>query len=56
MSIPAQVFIALVGVAAALAIGLYATWLLVHRLKKGDSKPKAFGEWVRNLFEAIWGL
>lgn len=56
MSVAVQVFIAIVSVAAVLTIALYATWLLIQRLKKGDSKRQAFGEWVRNLFEAIWGL
>lgn len=45
-----------VSVLAVSAIALYATWLLVYRLRKGESKRLAFGEWVRNLFEAIWGL
>lgn len=44
------------GAAVALAIGLYATWLLLNRLRNKESKPKAFGEWLRNIFEAIWGL
>ena len=25
-----------------------------HRLKKDNAKPEAFGEWVKNIFEAIW--
>lgn len=56
MSVAAQVVVFVVSVVAVLAIALYATWLLVHRLRRGESKRLAFGEWIRNLFEAIWGL
>jgi hypothetical protein len=45
-----------VSVFAVLAIAVYATWLLIHRLRRGASKPKSFGEWFRNSFQAIWGL
>lgn len=43
-------------VLGALTIIVYATWLLVFRLKKGDPKYLSFREWVRNVFEAIMGL
>lgn len=56
MSIAAQLLVVVVSIVAVLAITLYSTWLLVHRLKRGESKRMAFGEWVRNVFEAIWGL
>jgi hypothetical protein len=46
----------ILGVFAVSAITLYATWLLANRLRRGESKAQAFGEWVRNLFEAIWGM
>lgn len=37
-------------------IALYATWLLGHRLRRGESKRLAFGQWIRHLFDAIMGL
>ena len=51
-----ELIFVLVGVVAALAIVLYATWLLAHRLRAGESKAKSFGEWVKHIFEAIMGL
>jgi hypothetical protein len=52
----ADFVVVVVSVIAALAILLYATWLLTHRLRRAESKRLAFGEWLRNAFEAIWGL
>lgn len=43
-------------VIGALTIITYATWLLFFRLKRGESKPKSFLEWLRNVFEAVIGL
>ena len=51
-----DVLLALVTVACAIAIVLYATWLLFHRLRRGEQKGKSFGEWLKNVFEAVWGL
>jgi hypothetical protein len=51
-----ELLVVLVGVAAALAIILYATWLLAHRIRAGESKAKSFGEWVKHIFEAVMGL
>lgn len=48
--------VAVVVIAGALAIITYATWLLWFRLKGGESKPKSFLEWLKNVFEAIIGL
>jgi hypothetical protein len=56
MSTVIQILVIAASVAAALAILLYATWLLAHRLRRGESKRMAFKEWLRNAFEAIWGL
>ncbi len=56
MSVVIELFVVVASVAAALAILLYATWLLTHRLRRGESKRMAFTEWLRNAFEAIWGL
>jgi hypothetical protein len=55
MSIIDLTLIAL-SVVAVLAIVVYSTWLLIHRLRRGESEPKSFGEWVRNILQAIWGL
>ena len=51
-----NVVLALVTVACAIAIVLYATWLLVQRLRKGEEKAKSFGEWLKHVFEAVVGL
>jgi len=51
-----DIVIALVTIACALAIGLYATWLFVERLRRGQSKGRSFGEWLKNIFQAVWGL
>jgi hypothetical protein len=56
MTTAIQLMVVVASVAAALTILLYATWLLTHRLRRGDSKRMAFTEWLRNAFEAIWGL
>jgi hypothetical protein len=56
MSAAVELLVVVASVAAALAILLYATWLLTHRLRRGESKRMAFKEWLRNAFEAIWGL
>ena len=34
----------------------YATWLLFHRLLSKEPKLKTFREWIKSVFEAIWGL
>lgn len=43
-------------VVVGLTIVLYATWLLSNRLWNKDPKRKAFGEWLKNVFDGIWGL
>jgi len=43
-------------VVVALAIVVYATWLLGHRLRTGAPKAKSFREWIGHILEAIWGL
>ena len=35
---------------------LYATWLFVSRIKRGESKPKSFLRWLRDLFDVVSGL
>lgn len=46
----------LIAVVMVVFITLYSTWLLINKLKKEDSKVKSFTEWVKHIFEAIWGL
>ena len=43
-------------VVGSLAIALYATWLFGHRIRAGEPAVKSFGQWLKHLFEAIWGL
>lgn len=40
----------------ALAIILYTTWLLIHRLRKGEKASKSFLTWLKHIFEAVMGL
>jgi hypothetical protein len=35
---------------------LYATYLLVHRIRRGEPRAKSFGLWLRDLFDAATGL
>ena len=46
----------LFGIVGATLIALYSTWLLRERLRRGESKARSFGEWLKHLLEAIWGL
>ena len=39
-----------------LTVILYATWLFAHRLRTGQPKIKSFGQWVRDILDALWGL
>lgn len=40
----------------ALVIILYATWLLFHRLRRGEGASMSFAAWLKHLFEAVMGL
>jgi len=51
-----DIVVGLISVLVAIAIILYATWLLTQRLKAKEPKGKSFREWLKHLFEAIWGL
>ena len=37
-------------------LALYATWLLVSRLRAKESAPKSFLRWLRDLFDLASGL
>ena len=43
-------------VIGALAIAVYATWILIYKLRVGRPKSKSIKEWLKNIYEAIWGL
>ena len=43
-------------VLCAATLALYATYLYVERIRKGDRGPRSFFQWIKNLLEAIWGL
>jgi flagellar biogenesis protein FliO len=51
-----DVALVVLSVTCAIAIVLYASWLLMHRLRRGEQKGKSFGEWLKHVFEAVWGL
>jgi hypothetical protein len=51
-----QVVSMIIVVIVALAIVVYATWLLGHRLRTGAPKAKSFREWISHILQAIWGL
>jgi hypothetical protein len=51
-----EAILVIFGALVAVTIVLYGTWLLAHRLRRNESKPKAFGEWLRTVFEGIGGL
>lgn len=51
-----QIITAIISAACAVMIALYATWLLMHRLRQRESKRLAFSKWVRHLFEVVMGL
>jgi len=51
-----EAIIVILSVIAALAMIIYATWLFGHQLRGEESKAKGFRQWLKNIFEAIWGL
>jgi len=51
-----DIAVALVTIAIAAGIVVYATRLLVKRLRAGDKPASGFLEWLKHLFEAVWGL
>lgn len=51
-----QIITGIISVACAVMIALYATWLLLHRLRQQASTRLAFSQWLRRLFEAVMGL
>lgn len=51
-----EIITTILSAACVVMIALYATWLLTHRLRRGEFKRLAFGEWMRHLFEAVVGF
>jgi flagellar biogenesis protein FliO len=51
-----ELIVVIISIFIAITIVVYATWLLMRHLKKGDPKYQSFKEWVKHIFEAIWGL
>ncbi|MBX3711747.1 MAG: hypothetical protein KF800_07285 [Lysobacter sp.] len=41
---------------ALLFMALYVTWIFISRLRRGESKPKSFLRWLRDLFDLVSGL
>lgn len=39
-----------------LFVVLYVTWIFMSRLRRGESKPKSFLRWLRDLFDVASGL
>jgi FtsH-binding integral membrane protein len=51
-----NILISVVCILIASTIVAYATWLLLHRLRKGKSKYKSFKDWIKHVMEAVLGL
>jgi uncharacterized membrane protein YukC len=51
-----DIAIALGTIACAIVLALYVTWLFVERVKRKDNMAKSFTQWLKHLFEVVWGL
>ena len=49
------IFMAL-SILGCLAIIVFATYLLLERLRNKDGPVRSFGEWVKNVVEGVMGL
>lgn len=56
MQLALNVVLIVLAVLPALCIVLFATWLLAHRLRRGEKASMSFLAWLKHLFEAIMGL
>lgn len=52
----AEIIYVVVSIVGCLAIVIYATWLLVERLRAKDKPPRSFGQWLKHVFEGVMGL
>lgn len=39
-----------------LFMALYVTWIFISRIRRGESKPKSFLRWLRDLFDVASGV
>lgn len=37
-------------------MALYVTWIFISRIRRGESKPKSFLRWLRDLFDVASGV
>jgi len=51
-----NIAIAALSIIVVIVIVAYSTWLFGYRLRSGAPKLKSFGEWLKHLLEAFWGL
>ena len=51
-----NLLVGLVIAAIVTAMIVYSTWEVWKRIKKGEPKVKSFWEWLKSIFEAIWGV
>lgn len=56
MQLTLNVLLIALAVLPALCIILIATWLLAHRLRRGEKASMSFSAWLKHLFEAVMGL
>ena len=42
--------------AAAIILAIYVTWLFATRIRNGESAPKSFLRWLRDLYDLALGL
>ena len=56
LALVAEIIYVVVSIVGCLAIVIYATWLLVERLRAKDKPPRSFGQWLKHVFEGVMGL
>jgi hypothetical protein len=47
---------AAVSVIGCAVLVLYVTWRFLRRVRGGEHVAPSFREWIRGMFEAVWGL
>jgi hypothetical protein len=51
-----QLSAAAASIVGCIAIALYVTWRFLRSIRGGDRVAPSFREWLKGLFEAVWGL
>ena len=51
-----QLFTAAVSIVGCAAIALYVTWRWLRSVRGGERVAPSFREWLKGMFEAVWGL